>query len=141
MGVLGCADYDGDMQEMLSAKPKQTTLLWVFGLAFVGGVLLAKAAGALDPGYLAFLPITMLLGARYARAAVVAVIIVGILLGMVRVGNWSSDVQRVEALYGQEVVVEGRIVTDATYNNRSQTEFEIDNIVCLLYTSPSPRDA
>lgn len=60
--------------------------------------------------------------------SLVAVIAIGVLLGFWRTEPWQQSIDLVNSLQGNQVVVTGRVVTDIVYDERGQTEIEIDNI-------------
>ncbi len=107
---------------------RRTTLIWVGGFCFVLGMFLAKFYGWYQPIWLiALLPLGLSLRSK-GLLSLLAVVLIGLIAGFARADHWRSNLIDIEALMGSDAVIEGRVATDAVYDDRGQLEFELDDL-------------
>lgn len=64
--------------------------------------------------------------------SVIGLLLCTFTLGVFRSQAWLSSHRAADRLIGQKVVVEGRVITDSIYDDRRQTEIEIDQVTIYI---------
>lgn len=114
---------------ILQRRVRRTTLIGIGSLAFLAGISLA-AVGWLVPWEVALASLVLLWVARRKRLvlAVPVVITVGLLWGLWRGGALHAEVARYDQLIDQKIVLQGVVIQDATYGNRRQVDFMVEQV-------------
>jgi competence protein ComEC len=106
---------------------RSTITQWLF-IGILSGLLVARFGVRLTPVVsllgIALLPFLV----RMKIAALVAIMFIGLLLGVWRGGMVHDALLQYECLQNQTVTLVGRVMDDAAYGNRGQLEFQISDV-------------
>lgn len=111
---------------------KRTTLFaWFFGsfLLGLGSVVITK--NGLSNSWLLIILLLCLLLIRARALAWMIVMMIGLLLGLVRGGQFYPELQTYGELDGVSVTIRGVALQDATYHESGQLEFDLNDITVL----------
>jgi competence protein ComEC len=114
---------------ILQRRVRRTTLIGIGSLAFLAGIGLAVLGWSVA-WELALASLMLLWAARRKRLvlAVPAALVVGLLLGLWRGGAVHLEVARYDQLAEQKVTLQGVAIQDATYGNRRQVDFMVEQV-------------
>jgi hypothetical protein len=111
---------------------RRTTLITVFCLSALAGIGLARKTTIDFPTYSLLLFTFCLLPLKPKNIiSLIAVIILGLSLGLWRGGHYMSNVYQLRQLSAQKVVVTAKATADAVYDQHSQIEFTANHIHLL----------
>lgn len=118
-------------------RVRRTTLIGCGGLAFLAGIGLAGFGWAVPwEVALAATVLLWLCRRRLLVAALPAVLAAGLFGGLWRGGATYMQVATYDQLAERKVTIGGTVVQDATYGNRRQLDFMIDQVVVDGYNLP-----
>lgn len=112
-------------------NPRQSTIVWVGALFLLCGLWAGKYASYVSPLLYLFSIALLLVSLKVRGLLVFGVCLSALCLGLFRAEPWRQSHQYTAMLEGVEVAVEGRVVTDSIYDEKRQTEFEIDRVVVI----------
>ncbi len=115
-------------KNLLKHRFNKTTLLAAGLTTILAGLLLARfgATPSLSFVVVGFLLIPVLPAKKLP--AVLVMLIIGLNLGLWRGAITKSQVEMYQPLYGQKVIIVGRVIDDSSYAYKSQTEFHIGDV-------------
>lgn len=112
-------------------KYRRTTLIAVGCISAIAGIGIArKVSLEFSIGLLVLVPLLILL-IRKRRTALLAAVLIGLLLGLLRGSTYMEHLGEIQKLSGQKVTVEATVLSDAVYGNNSQLEFIAGDIKVL----------
>ncbi len=111
-------------------KTPRTVLIGLGCVSFLAGLGLIKVGLVIEgwPWLVVVAAFCALCYKRKVLVAVPAVIVAGLLLGLLRGGDMASHLQKYDAHIGQKVEITGVVVDDATYNDKRQIDFRLDTV-------------
>ncbi len=112
----------------LSYKPNRIVLIGCFLAGILLGLYLPKFGYSIPPN-LALLSLSLLIFLRRPKtAAILAMISLGIIMGLLRGQNFYNKVVKYSNYYGKSILVSGVVIDDTSYDERKQTEFHIGSV-------------
>lgn len=102
------------------------------------GLLAARFGAKIQPDMLLTVFLLIPLLAKRKLPALLAVVAIGIGLGLWRGQAMRAEIDVYSQLYGQQVVITGRVIDDSSYSYKSQTEFHIGD--AKLVTNEGGKD-
>lgn len=118
-------------------RVRRTTLITIFCLACLGGIGLSRKVDFIPTiAALMLLPLVLMLRRR-GKAALMAVIVLGMAIGLWRGSVFMQKLDDIKSLSGQKVVIEATALTDSMYGRSSQMEFNAGKLE-LLQPNPKP---
>ncbi len=108
---------------------RRSTLIIISLLSFLVGLWCAKYNFRFAPWLLlAPLALSPLILSRKWYSLVI-VIAIGLSLGLIRGEATQTEFAKYKPLVGQKVTLRGKVIDDASYNDRGETEFHINEII------------
>lgn len=107
---------------------KRTTLLALFLGACLLGLGLGKSGYRVDESWILLALVVTFTSLTLNRLVLVGVVFLGLTLGWWRGGTFAEKSAVYQRLYKQNITLTGRAVTDASYNERSQLSFDVDEV-------------
>jgi competence protein ComEC len=104
-------------------------------LGVLGGVAGAYYEQPHVTSWLLVLPIILLVKFRFYGILSLLVFAAFYILPAQHASTYAADIRNMQALYGQELAVTGRIIDDPIYHKSGQKEFHIDNLSLLEPTN------
>lgn len=116
------------MLHVVNKKFRQTTIITFLCGAILVGLVLGRHS-SLQPGIVFLASILFMITVPRRRlACLVAALLLGVCMGMVRGEHFSVQLQPYSELYGKDVIFEVVAANDAVYANGGQLEFDATSV-------------
>ncbi len=109
----------------------RATKMWLVGLLLFGvcfGLFVAKYGIRINYWWAASVPLLVLIVRKRKAPALMAIFVIGALIGIFKGQLFYQKMVRYEQLYGSVVTVSGPIADDIGYDEKKQTEFHISPV-------------
>lgn len=123
-------------QKLFAYRFQRTTLVAACLIGVLTGLLWARFGATANTSFviLGFALIPLVPAKRLP--ALLALLLIGLNLGLWRGEITKNDIDQYQQLYGHKLILTGKVIDDSSYSYRSQTEFHIGSVRLITNEQP-----